>query len=127
MLSFLLDEHLDPTIAAIVRRHRPEIDALALSAWEDGAHLGEDDDQLLRAARAVRFTLVTYDQRTIPSLLERWALAEEVHAGVIFVNRRTLVQDDISGLAKALIALWDTDHKLDWGNRIAYVRRAGAG
>ncbi len=127
MLSFLLDEHLDPTIAAIVGRHRPEIDVLALSVWEDGAHLGEDDDPLLRAARAAGLTLVTYDQRTIPDLLERWALAGEAHAGVVFVNRRTLFQDDVSGLAKALVSLWDAHHDLDWSNRIAYLRRAEIG
>lgn len=127
MLSFLLDEHLDPTIAAIVQRHRPAIDARALSAWEDGGYLGEDDDQVLHAAHAVGLTLVTYDQRTIPDLLERWALAGEVHGRAIFINRRTLLQDDVGGLAKALIALWDTDHDLDWRNRIVYLRRAEKG
>lgn len=127
MLAFLLDEHLDPTIATIVQRHRPGIHVAALSAWEDGGHLGDDDDRVLRAASEAGLTLVTYDQRTIPDLLERWALAGEVHAGVIFINRRTLVQDDVSGLAKALMALWDTGHELDWRNRIAYLRRAEIG
>jgi hypothetical protein len=71
--------------------------------------------------------LVTYDQRTIPDLLERWALTGEVHAGVVFIDRRTLIQDDVGGLAKALIALWDTDEELDWRNRIVYLRRAEIG
>lgn len=121
----MLDEYLDPVIAAIIRRHRPEIGVLALSAWEDGAHLGGDDEQILRAAREARFTLVTCDQRTVPDLLVRWSLTEESHAGVIFVNRRTLVQDDVSGLSKALIAFWDAQNRLDWNNRIGYPRRAG--
>jgi hypothetical protein len=52
LLSFLLDEHLDPTIATIVRRYRPQMEIMALSAWEDGVHLGEDDNRVLLAARA---------------------------------------------------------------------------
>jgi hypothetical protein len=119
----LLDEHINPTIATIIQKHRSEIVVLPLSMWEDGSHLGDDDDQLLRAARAARLTLVTYDQRTVPALLERWALSEESHSGVIFVNRRTIAQDDISGFAQALIAFWEANHSFDWNNRIAYLRR----
>jgi hypothetical protein len=33
MLSFLLDEHVSPDVAVIVRRSRPEIPAFALLDW----------------------------------------------------------------------------------------------
>ncbi len=95
----------------------------ALSTWGNGIHLGDDDAELLRAAHAAGLTLVTYDQRTIPDLLTRLAIEEEPHGGVIFVNRRTLAQDDVSGLAKALVSLWEANHELDWINRISYLRR----
>lgn len=62
-------------------------------------------------------------KRTIPDLLVRWALAGEIHAGVIFVSRLTIAQADVGQLAKPLTAFWDTHHDLDWTNRIAYLRR----
>jgi hypothetical protein len=73
MLSFLLDEHMSPDVAVIVRRSRPEIPVFALLDRQEGIWLGESDEELLRASRAQALTLVTYDQRTIRQLLQRWA------------------------------------------------------
>jgi hypothetical protein len=73
MLSFLLDEHVSPDVAVIVRRSRPEIPVFALLDWQDGIRIGESDEDILRAAGAEALTLVTYDQRTFPRLLQRWA------------------------------------------------------
>ena len=50
-------------------------------------------------------SVVTYDQRSIPSVLESWADTGEPHAGVIFVNRRAIAQQDFHAIAKALAAL----------------------
>jgi Domain of unknown function (DUF5615) len=83
MLSFLLDEHVSPDVAVIVRRSRPEIPVFALLDWLDGIWIGESDEEILRAAGAEVLTLVTYDQRTIPRLLQRWAELKETHAGII--------------------------------------------
>ena len=124
MLSFLLDEHLSPHIAKILHAQRPEIPAVDVLTWEEGAHLGLDDEALLRAARMARLTLVSFDQRTIPDVLHHWATKEESHAGVIFVNRRTLSQNDFRGLAQALINYWDAHGDLDWTNRLGYLRRS---
>ena len=77
MLSFLLDEHVSPDVAAIVRRSRPEIVVFALLDWQEGIWIGQSDEEILRAARAQPLTLVTYDQRTIPRILQRWAELEE--------------------------------------------------
>jgi hypothetical protein len=73
MLSFLLDEHVSPDVSVIVGRSRPEIPVVALLDWQHGIWIGESDEGILRAAGAEALTLVTYDQRTFPKLLQRWA------------------------------------------------------
>jgi hypothetical protein len=37
MLSFILDEHVSPDVAVIVRRSRPEIPVFALLDWQDAS------------------------------------------------------------------------------------------
>ena len=123
MLSFLLDEHLSPDVAAIVLRLRSEIQVVALLDWQDGFWIGESDEDILRAAITVGMTLVTYDQRTIPPLLRRWAEMEESHAGVIFVDERTILPNDLSGLAHSLIGFWDRHREWDWTDRLTFLRR----
>jgi hypothetical protein len=80
MLSFLLDEHVSPDVVAIVRRSRADIPIFALLDWQDGIRIGESDEEVLRAAGAEALPLVTYDQRTFPRLLQRWAELKETHA-----------------------------------------------
>jgi hypothetical protein len=124
MLSFLLDEHMSPDVAVIVSRSRPEIPVFALLDWEDGIWLGESDEELLRASRAQALTLVTYDQRTIPKLLQRWADLKQTHAGIVFVDERTIAPNDLPELARSLILFWDEHRNLDWSNRLAFLRRS---
>ena len=124
MLSFLLDEHVSPDVAVIVRRSRPEIPVWGLLDWQDGIWIGESDGEILRAAGAEALTLVTYDQRTFPRLLQRWAQLKETHAGVVFVDERTIAPNDLSELARSLILLWDEHRDLDWSNRLAFLRRS---
>lgn len=124
MLSFLLDEQVSPDVAVIVRRSRPEIPVFALLDWQDGIWIGESDEEILRAAGAEALTLVTYDQRTFPRLLQRWARLKKAHAGVVFVDERTIAPNDLPELARALIMLWDEHRDLDWLNRLAFLRRS---
>jgi len=95
MLSFLLDEHVSPDVAVIVGRSRPDIPVYALLNWQDGIWIGESDEEILRAAAVESLTLVTYDQRTFPRLLQRWAELKETHAGVVFVDERTIAPNDL--------------------------------
>jgi hypothetical protein len=66
-------------------------------------------------------TLVTYDQATIPPLLQVWGEQGISHAGVILVNRRTIAPNDFGGLIRALTRLWDRAEGLDWTNRMVYL------
>jgi hypothetical protein len=124
MLSFLLDEHVSPDVALIVRRSRPEIPVFALLDWQEGIWIGESDEEILRAASAQALTLVTYDQRTIPRLLQRWAELNETHAGVIFVDERTIAPNDLPELSRSLIRLWDEHRNLDWSDRLTFLGRS---
>ena len=74
MLSFLLDEHISPEVAAIIARLRSDISAVAIVDWEHGACIGLSEEEILRAAEVEGLTLVTYDQRTIPRLCDVWQI-----------------------------------------------------
>ncbi len=108
----------------IVRRSRSEFPLFALSDWQDGIWIGESDEEILRAAGAEALTLVTYDGRAFPRLLQHWAELKEAHAGVIFVDERTIAANDLPELAGSLFLLWDEHRNLDWLNRLAFLRRS---
>jgi hypothetical protein len=123
MLAFLLDEHLSPDVAVIILKSRPNLPVVALLDWQNGIWIGQSDEEILRAAHRAALTLVTYDQRTIPAILRRWAQTEEPHAGIIFVDERTIAPNDLSKLASSLIAYWDEHRNWEWSNRLAFLRR----
>jgi hypothetical protein len=123
MLKLLLDEHISPSVPAGLSRRNPSLQVRALTEWEGGSFLGQDDASCLRQAAARRWTMVTYDRRTIPPLLKSWAEAEQHHGGVIFVDEKTIPPSDIGGLVRALAALAKETAVLDWINRVCFLRR----
>jgi hypothetical protein len=68
-------------------------------------------------------TLVTYDRRTIPSLLKTWAEAGRPHGGVIFVDEKTIGPADLGGLVLALLQLFKITGRWDWTDRVYFLRR----
>jgi hypothetical protein len=124
MLALLLDEQISPVIAEQVKRRRPDIPIHSLAQWQDGAMLGQADDMVLQAATAAGLTLVTYDLKTIPPLLVEWGAREQAHAGVIFIDNRTLPPQEFGPLMRALIAHWDLNYGAHWQGRIDFLRRA---
>ncbi|MFM7278848.1 MAG: hypothetical protein ACKO1I_14630 [Microcystis aeruginosa] len=50
MLSFLLDEHISPTVAEQISYKRPEISIFPLITWQKGRYLGDSDEIVLKAA-----------------------------------------------------------------------------
>ena len=123
MLKLLLDEHISPDVASGMRRRNRTLVVRSLVDWEDGNFLGQDDAACLREAAVQRLTLVTYDRRTIPPLLKTWAEEGRHHAGVIFVDEKTISPADIGGLVRTLTALAKEGAHWDWTDRVCFLRR----
>lgn len=123
MLKLLLDEHIAPRVASGLRRRHPELVVYGLAEWENGTFLGRDNAACLREAASQRLMLVTYDRRTIPPLLKAWAEEGVAHAGVIFVDDKTILPADIGGLVKRLSQIYLEQGRDDWTNRVCFLRR----
>ena len=123
MLKLLLDEHISLDVAVGSRRRIPRLEISSMTEWEDGNLLGQEDSVCLQQAFRQGLTLVTYDRRTIPPVLKRWAEEGESHAGVIFVDEKTISPANIGGLIKALAILVKQTRTWDWTNRILFLRR----
>jgi hypothetical protein len=122
-LRFLLDEHISPDVAIGLRKGRggPIIDSIV--DWKDGSLLGSEDPLLLSIAFSEKRTLVSYDQSTIVPLLKEWGEQSIDHAGLVFVDERTIPSSDIGGLIRALSQLWQAQKHLDWRNRVVYLTK----
>jgi len=123
MLRLLLDEHVARAVAAGLRRRDRTLVVRTAAEWEGGAFLGRDDAAFLREAAEQRFTLVTYDRRTIPTLLKTWAEEGRSHGGVIFVDEKTISPADVGGLVRALSALVRQTGNWEWVDRVVFLRR----
>ncbi len=123
MLKLLLDEHVSADVAKGLRRGNRQLAVYCMTEWEDGGFLGKDDYACLLEAFAQDLTLVTYDRRTIPPLLKNWAEEERRHAGVIFVDEKTISPADIGGLVRALTRLFKETGNWDWTGRLYFLRR----
>jgi hypothetical protein len=123
MLKLLLDEHISPAVAKGLRRRDRALTVFALTEWQDGSFLGQDDGACLGEAAARKFTLVTYDRRTISPLLKIWAEDGRVHGGVIFVDDKTIAPSDIGGLVLALMRLAKDARHWNWSDRICFLKR----
>jgi len=123
MLKLLLDEHISPVVAQSMRRRDRKIIVFAMADWEEGNFLGQEDSACLQEAAIQKLTLVTYDRRTIPPLLKDWAEEGRHHAGVIFVDEKTISPADIGGLVQSLNLLMKEARDWDWTDRICFLRR----
>jgi hypothetical protein len=123
MLRLLLDEHIPPAVAEAVKRIHPDASIVSLRDWKNGAFLGRGDQEILSEAHKLQFTLVTYDVRTIPSLLKRFAESGLSHGGVIYIDQRTLLPSDIGGLARALATVIARYSVSDWTNQTRFLER----
>ena len=122
MLTLLTDAHISPNVAEQVKAKRPEIVIYSLQEWRGGALLRAGDDGILMAALEEGLTFVTYDQRTVAPMVTQWALEGRNHAGIIFVDEKSIAQEDIGGKVLALLSLWDKANSLDWTNAISYLK-----
>ena|ERR1700757_2293096 len=123
MLKLLLDEHISSLVAGSIRRRNSRLRVFCIRDWQNGRYLGQDDHLLLAEAAAQGLSLVTYDQRTIRPILKLWAEEERSHAGLIFIDQKTIVPRDIGGLVLALSELAKESQRWDWKDRVAFLRR----
>ncbi len=123
MLRLLLDEHISPDVAMGLRRRHRALVVRWLAEWEGGNFLGLDDAACLSEALSQGLTFVTYDRRTIPPLLKAWAEQGRHHAGVVFVDEKTISPADIRGLIGALSRLARVARNWEWTDRICFLRR----
>jgi len=121
MLHVLTDEHIDPDVAVAARKRSRSIQIKTLFEWEDGHFVGASDEEVLREAARQAMTLLTFDLKTIPPLLRIWGERGIDHGGVIFVDNKSFAQNDVSGISKALAALWEFQRNLDWKNRCFFL------
>lgn len=124
MLSFLLDENLSPEIARQIIGKRPDIAVTSVYTWRDGYFVKRSDEAILIAAMQEGLTLVTYDQKTIPPMLVQWGQSGTDHAGVIFVDDRSIANSNFGALIRSLIVLWETSRAAEWTNRVEFLGRA---
>jgi hypothetical protein len=127
VLKLLLDEHISPRVAAQLARKRAGARVAAVLGWQEGRLAGSPDDELIAEARAEGFTLVTYDLATIAPVIREWSEQGIDHAGVIFVDERTIPPNDFGSLVRALASLWDAQHTHDWRNRCVFLGRDKGG
>src|SRR3954454_861162 len=99
-MQLLLDAHFSQTVSRALREGGA--DAVTLDEWHDGLYRHRPDHVILEAAAAEARILVTYDNRILSDILIAWATIGRSHAGVVFVNNRTIRQQDVGGLVRAL-------------------------
>lgn len=124
MLKLLSDEHISHVVATGLIARQPEVSIISLHHWRNGELVGQSDHAVLMTAAQDGLTLVTFDQRTIPTLTVEWWEQGLVHAGVIFVDERTIRSDDYGRLIRSLETLWLHKRTADWAGRIMFVERS---
>ena len=121
MLRLLLDEHIAKEVALQAHAKRPSMDIQSIHDWESGAFLGAPDPEILLEAGKQRLTLVTYDQRTLWKHATDLLEAGHELGGVVFVDEQTIPPNNIGGLMRALVWLWESRGSEDWRNRLIYL------
>ncbi len=122
MLAFLTDAHISPDVAKQVKAKHSEIVIYCLRDWRSGALLEAEDNVVLAAAMKEHLTLVTYDQRTIAPLIMQWAIEGHDHAGIVFIDEKSIAQENVGGKVRAIISLWNKANSMDWTNAIGYLK-----
>ena len=120
MLRLLLDHHISPDVSVVARRHALgiSIDSVQGMGWQR-----LPDPELLARSHQEGWTLVTYDLSTIPRYLREFAERAQPHAGVIFVDGKTIPSHDRGTIGRALARLWTRERDANWENRTCWLTR----
>lgn len=121
MLSLLLDENLSPEVVRQMAEKRPEVSVTSVHHWHEGRYKAQRDEAILMAAAQEGLTLVTYDQKTIFPVLVQWGQAGTDHAGILFIDDRSIPSNHFGTLVRALLEVWDASQTDDWTNRVEFL------
>jgi hypothetical protein len=122
-LNLLLDEHIWPGVAAMIKASLPQVQVESIHDFRGGRLMNCDDEAILRECTNGKWSLVTFDVNTIPALLGEMAVNQDDHAGVIFVSSKSFAQNNHSSLAKALVELARGEFDTDWTNRVLFLSK----
>ncbi len=102
MARFLLDEHLSPKIATLLRKSGVDTVCIADSQWS-----GLKDPDVLKLATELWRIVVTYNIGHFAPLLADAISRGDPPPGVIYVDDKTFRPREFSALARALKRLSD--------------------
>ena len=122
MLMLLLDEHIAPIIAEQIMAKDSAAQIVSIHQWHGGEFLHTDDDIILEAAYREQATLVTFDQSTIRPVLKEWGEQGRSHGGVIFIDEKSIAQNDYGGLVKALLGVWRQMRDADFTDMVLFLQ-----
>lgn len=114
-LALLLDEHISPTLAQMLRDR--SVDAVAVQHWREGALLSKPDEQLLIEAEKESRILVSYDVATLGQAAQELARNGQEHAGVLLISSKTVRPDAYSRLCDILES-FAANHSSDYMRNI---------
>jgi hypothetical protein len=123
-VKLLLDGHIKKAAGPVLQRRSSGLDVIHIANWRGGLFRTADDEDILVACAEENRVFVTYDLRTIPGLLRRWALEERSHAGVIFGDRASVPPNDPGAVASALLSLFRDLREANMTNVVRFLRRA---
>ena len=124
-MKLLLDSHIKKATIQALSRRCAQLDAVHIADWREGALRTAEDEDILVACYQDNSTFITYDQRTVPGLLRRWAMAQRSHSGVIFGGSDSVPANDPGAVAGAIAALTQEMGSCDMTNVVRYMRRPG--
>jgi len=117
-LKLLLDEHIDPEVAAALNRRFGQLDVLSIhqTTWA-----GLPDPALLEVLDTEHRTLVTRDVNSMPLHANRRLEAGLTHGGIIYADSKRLPQRDRRGLIRRLAQVVEQHGHEDWTCRSGWL------
>lgn len=122
-MNLLLDEHIWPGVAAMIKALLPQVQVESIHDFRGGRFMNCEDGIILGECANGNWILVTFDVNTIPAVLSEMAMNQEDHAGVIFVSSKSFAQNNHSILTKALVELARGELDADWTNRVLFLSK----
>ena len=102
MARFLLDEQINP--AAAIQLRRKGYDATSL--YKAGG-AGSADAEVLERATAEHRAVVTFNVVDFEALAAQWFAGGKGHGGIVLVHAKTIPQESVGKLVRALARLAD--------------------